>query len=215
MTPCAGGWLRRAPSASYRWIIGSLRSIAFRPRLTTPQVDDARDTADWVFRHAADLGAEPSHIAIGGDSAGGYLSLATALAQPGRFAALLLIYPLLHLEDDVWSEKVLKDARFVGRLAVSYIRAQLKAAASGVPSLLGTARADLPPTLIVTGGALDPVRPDALRYAAELRDAGARCDCVEHARQPHGFFNLTHLSQPARDAAADAGRRLGAILTVP
>ena len=173
------------------------------------QMEDAFDAADWVFAHADRLGAQPNHIGIGGDSAGAYMALATSLRCPGRFPLQLLIYPLLQLEDDIWAASLLQDARMVGRLAVQYIRAQLTDAAKGAPPLLGTASGLAPPTFVLTGGALDPVRPDALAYVHELEQAGVAVVCRQHSGQPHGFLHLTPLSHAAVSALAEMGELVG------
>jgi acetyl esterase len=41
--------------------------------------DDALAAATWAFAHAADIGADPKRIAVGGDSAGGNLAASVAL----------------------------------------------------------------------------------------------------------------------------------------
>ncbi len=59
--------------------------------------DDALAATRWAFDHAAELGADPARIGVGGDSAGG--NLAASVAQdlrgdPGRRLKLqLLLYP--------------------------------------------------------------------------------------------------------------------------
>lgn len=52
----------------------------------------------WLGEHGAALGIDPGRLALGGDSAGGSLSIGAALAlrdagEPGRVQGLLLIYP--------------------------------------------------------------------------------------------------------------------------
>lgn len=178
------------------------------------QIEDAFDAADWTFANAEALGAEPGRIAIGGDSAGGYLTVASTLHRPGRFKAQMLLYPLLQLDDAAWADSLLKDARVIGRLTVRYIAAQLADAGAGVPSLRQAAPPTAPPTFIVTGGALDPVRPDALAYAEALRAAGAPC-VVREYNQLHSFMNLTHVLDAACQAIADVGALAGEAMRRP
>jgi acetyl esterase len=174
------------------------------------QLEDALAASARLIDMAGDWAVDPARVAIGGDSAGAYLAVSTALAMPGRFAASLLIYPLLQLDEEVWADSVFKDSRLIGRLAVRYIRAQLQSQ-PGAPSLIDNAQA-MPPTVIVTGGALDPVRPDALAFFERLKAAEVVCDFRDHPRQPHGFLQLTHLSPVARAAVAQAGELLAARL---
>lgn len=196
-----------------------VRVLACRYRLAPEapypaQLDDALAAFRWIAARAGQFGADPDALAIGGDSAGGYLAVAATARlnaeTPGAVKAQVLIYPLLTLDDDVWASSLLRDARVVGRLAVQFIRAQL--AATEAPSLLGTLPGKAPPTLLVAGGPLDPCRPDALTYAQDLTAAGVAFEERYYAAQPHGFINLTHVSAPAREAVTEIGLLTGDLL---
>ena len=196
-----------------------VRVLACRYRLAPEapypaQLNDALAAFRWIAARASAFGADPEALAIGGDSAGGYLAVAATARlnaeTPGAVKAQLLIYPLLTLDDDVWASSLLQDSRVVGRLAVQFIRAQL--ATTEAPSLLGTLTEMAPPTLLVAGGPLDPCRPDALTYARELAAAGVAFEERYYTALPHGFINLTHVSAPAREAVAEIGRLTGELL---
>lgn len=196
-----------------------VRVLACRYRLAPEapypaQLDDALTAFRWIAARAGEFGANPDALAIGGDSAGGYLAVAATARlnaeTPGAVKAQVLIYPLLTLDDDVWASSLLQDSRVVGRLAVQFIRAQL--ASTEAPSLLGTLPGKAPPTLLVAGGPLDPCRPDALTYARALTAAGVPFEERYYTAQPHGFINLTHVSGPAREAVAEIGAMTGDLL---
>lgn len=180
------------------------------------QLDDTLAAMRWIADHADTLGIAHGRIAIGGDSAGGYLAIAaTAVLNaetPGAIAAQILIYPLLHIDDDIWSQSVFKHSRIVGRAAVAYIRSQLGEGAMHTPSLLNQDLPPPPPTLIAMGGALDPVRPDAEAYARKIEAAGAAPVILEYPPLPHGFANLTHVSAASRKAMAEIGEAAGKLL---
>lgn len=196
-----------------------VRVLACRYRLAPEaaypaQLEDAVAAFRWIAARAETFGARPDALAIGGDSAAGYLAVAATARinaeTPDAVKAQVLVYPLLTLDDDIWASSLLQDARIVGRLAVQFIRAQL--ATTEAPSLLGTLTERAPPTLLVAGGPLDPCRPDALTYARELTAAGVDFEERYYTALPHGFINLTHVSAPAREAIAEIGGLTGELL---
>jgi acetyl esterase len=196
----ASGW--RIISTSYR----------LAPDAPFPaQLDDALSVFKWAQGNAPFFGAKK--LVVGGDSAGGWLA-ATVAAKlnaeyPRTVAAQALIYPLVDMDDEAWASTLFRDGRIVGRLAVAYIRAALTCDA---PSLVETVGPHTPPTLLLVGGPLDPVRPDVERYAEALAANGTPLIVRRHDALPHGFGNLTHLSAQARDAIADAGEQLKILL---
>ncbi|WP_426030639.1 alpha/beta hydrolase [Caulobacter sp. DWP3-1-3b2] len=178
------------------------------------QIDDARAAFAWLLREAADLGVDPDRLAVAGDSAGAYLAATVAAEanaeRPGAVRAQGFFYPLLHLDDAMWSQTLLRDARLIGRLAVAYINAQLAGAAA--PSLLDAVGPTTPATFLVCGTGLDPVLPDAMLYAEELEAAGIAVDLTTYAKQAHGFANFTHVSPVAVEAVTTLGAKLGKAL---
>ena len=206
---------RRLADAAGISLIGASYRLA--PEAPFPaQLDDALAVARWTMAHASALGLDPHRLALGGDSAGGYLAVAATAElnaeARGTIAAQVLVYPLLQLDEDVWASSVFRDSRVVGRLAVNYIRAQLSDVAATIPSLTGLGGAGTPPTLIATGGMLDPTRPDAAPYADGIRRAGGVVVVREYLTLLHGFGSLTHASGAARAAVADIGRLAGEML---
>jgi acetyl esterase/lipase len=153
---------------------------------------------------------------VAGDSAGAYIVLSAVAeldrADLARIAGQVLIYPLLQLDDEQWASSVLADTRVLGRLAVRYIRERLQPGETGIPSLLEVATMRGLPTLVVTGGALDPCRPDALAYVAALSAQGAKVELLQFPRLMHGFGNYTHALKPARTAVAEIGRAMKALV---
>ena len=177
------------------------------------QLDDATAAARWAIAHADSFDVSPGSIALGGDSAGGYLALAAAKAlndeTPGTIRAQVLLYPLMHLDDEIWSKDDLTSSRPVGRLAVRYIGNLL---VENAPSLLDDGAIAPLPTLVASGGRLDPCRADALACAEKLRSLGAPVVWREYAEMVHGFGNLTHLSRKAREAVEEIGVLAGELL---
>lgn len=178
------------------------------------QIDDARAAFAWLLDQAAELGVDVDRIAVAGDSAGAYLAATVAneanTRRPGAVKAQGLFYPLVHLDDEIWAQTLLRDARLIGRLAVAYINAQL--AQARAPSLLEAVGSATPPTFLVSGAGLDPVRPDAMTYAQALEAAGVPVELRAYPGQAHGFVNFTHVLPVAVEAVAALGARLGKAL---
>ena len=174
------------------------------------QLEDAEAALRWAMAEAPSLQIDPARLLVGGDSAGGYLSVALATKlnteRPGAVAGQVLLYPLLALDDAAWATSLSTHSRIVGRVTLGYIRHQLHL--ETVPTSLAEGDlAPLPPTLIVVGGHLDPCRPEGRRLAARLREAKMPVTLLEYPRLPHGFASLTHLSAAARCAVGEIGRR--------
>ena len=178
------------------------------------QIDDARAAFAWLLDQAAELGVDVDRIAVAGDSAGAYLAATVAkeanIRRPGAVKAQGLFYPLVHLDDEIWAQTLLRDARLIGRLAVAYINAQL--AEARAPSLLAAVGSATPPTFLVSGAGLDPVRPDAIAYTEALEAAGVPVELRAYPGQAHGFVNFTHVLPVAVEAVAALGARLGKAL---
>jgi acetyl esterase len=188
--------------------------------------DDVLSVVLWLSANAADVGGDPARLIIGGESAGG--NLAAALAVAARDAGInlalqVLVYPVTEygvqrpslstyadgpvmLADDVsWSwEQYVPDPT---------MRSDWRATPANAPSHVGVA-----PAFIVNAG-LDPLRDDGHAYAARLRQAGVAVDHREYAGVMHGFFGMagaiTKAAAATEDVAAAIERAVGARRSSP
>jgi acetyl esterase len=161
--------------------------------------DDVDTAAAWLAeRYDGPLVAH-------GDSAGGNLALVAALRRPGRFAAVVLIYPFLDPTAGFESYRTVPDG-FDPREAAWYWQQY----ASGPDDLthpdLAPLRSDrlgtLPPTLVVTAEH-DPLRDEGEHLAALLAEAGVEVTATRCLGQVHGFWR-----QPDAFPAAEPLARL-------
>ncbi len=194
-----------------------LLSVGYRLAPESPfptQVGDAYAAIGWARAHADQLGVRTDRMALGGDSAGGYLAATCALglgqSEPGSVTLQLLIYPLLHLDETLWRSALLANFRLAGRLATLSIRHEIGPAP--FPSVLEMDLAAAPDTLLVSGP-LDPVSPDVRRLAGRLRAAGRRVIERNDLALGHGSFNLGHVSKRAARAIDEVGVSLGGALS--
>ncbi|MDZ5619989.1 alpha/beta hydrolase [Nocardioides sp. HM23] len=182
--------------------------------------DDADEGYRWVVDHAAELGADPKRIAVGGDSAGGNLAASVALAAARDGVPLawqLLIYPCMDAERDTQSLRLFGEGfylttQFMDRADESY----LPLPEHRRDPRMSTVRADVPPGLapayIVTAG-FDPLRDEAESYARKLADAGVSVELQRCTDQIHGFLNIVGVGSTSRHAVEGIADKLRAALT--
>ena len=168
----------------------------------------AWEDAVAAFRELVDLhGYEPSRIAIAGDSAGGGLAAATAITlteQGFRPGALALFSP--------WTDPVNEDHEidgdFVtnkawGRASAALYRRGADPRDPRYAPMYGELDG-LPPTLIHLA-TTEMLRPEILRFADRLEQAGVEVEIIEHARLWHSVQVLAGTLRGATDAVQDAG----------
>lgn len=168
-------------------------------------IDDAFAAFRWVSEHAvARLGARPGPVAVGGDSAGGHLSLAVALRarDAGIPVALqLLVYPVA--DGDTESPSYLEFAQGFGltKSAMDWFwdhfvgeggdRFQPEASLLRNPRLAGAA-----PAFVLTAEC-DVLRDEGEALAAKLKEAGVPVELHREPGQLHGFFTLRGMPDEA------------------
>ncbi|HEY4796440.1 MAG TPA: alpha/beta hydrolase [Mycobacterium sp.] len=165
-------------------------------------VDDAYAAFRWAHDHAADLGAIPDKVAVGGDSAGGNLAaVVSQLArddedpQSPKPVLQWLIYPRTDFTAKTRSLSLFAEGFLLTKADMDWFEAGYLGGSGIEPTdprvspLLADTLSGLPPALIVTAG-FDPLRDEGDRYAAALRDAGTPVDLRSIGSLTHGFANL-------------------------
>ncbi|WP_018681758.1 alpha/beta hydrolase [Actinokineospora enzanensis] len=180
-------------------------------------VDDCHATVRWVVAYAAELGIDPDRVAVGGDSAGGNLAAAVALAARESGPLLvhqLLVYPNTEYGSDTESMRDNTDRYLFNRESVAwYWNNYLADPADGADPLASPMRAadhsGLPPATIITAE-YDPLRDEGERYAARLSDAGVPTHLTRFPGMAHGFFAMFGELPAAAEAVSLAATRLRA-----
>ncbi|MFF0271553.1 alpha/beta hydrolase [Kribbella sp. NPDC004536] len=172
--------------------------------------EDAIAAFTWAADHAEDLGADPSLVAVGGDSAGGNLAAVVAqqtvlrgLPQP---ALQVLLYPGLDLvarrpSRDLFSEGFILTEEDIIWYRDMYTPDPTLRTDPIVSPLRAPDLRNLPPTYLSTAG-FDPLRDEALEYAAALTTAGNPLTHIHHPTLPHGHANLLTVPGTTRQALA-------------
>jgi len=158
--------------------------------------DDCYAATAWVAEHAEDVGADAGKLAVAGESAGGNLATAVALAARERggpsIGAQLLVYPVTDFNFDTASYDENADGYLLTKGSMQWFWAHyLGAQDLGQDPYACPARAEslagLPPAYVATAE-YDPLRDEGEAYAAALRSAGVPVTARRFDGMMHGFF---------------------------
>jgi acetyl esterase len=185
-------------------------------------VEDALAAFLWAAANAADLGADPARIAIGGDSAGGNLAAAVSIlardAGGATPAMQLLIYPATDVVGEQRSRELFARGLLLTKADIDaceghYLppgadRRDPRVSVLRAPDLSG-----LPPAYLATAG-FDPLRDEGEAYAIRMREAGTQVVLRRHSGLVHTFANQTVISRTSATAMLEAADALRMGLTL-
>jgi acetyl esterase len=168
--------------------------------------------------HVASFHGDPSHLAVGGESAGANLAAVAAIMAQERgtpaLALQLLLYPVLNYAFDTPSCKENAEGYFLTTEMMQWFWKQyLNTDADGqnpyasplqVKRLQGMA-----PAAIFTAE-FDPLRDDGAAYAAKLREGGVPVQYKCQEGLIHGYMGMANVVEPAKKARDDAAAALRA-----
>jgi len=189
-------------------------------------VEDSYLAACWVADHAAELGGDPSRLAVAGDSAGGNLATVVCqLAKTNRRPAIAfqaLAYPATDLDvtrrfdsraDHGGGEYFLstRDMEWFASLYLKNVRTDI--ADPRASPLVSQNLAGLPPALVVTAG-FDPLRDEGRAYADRLAAAGVPVEYRCFESTIHAFLSFAPLIPVGEEGLAFVAGRLRTALHV-
>lgn len=157
--------------------------------------DDAEAAARWVASSPPELERRATSLVLMGDSAGGMLTITTAMSLRDRPAAVPVItqapiYPVADPGGRYHSFDEFEEGYLLTRKAMIWFG---DAYAADLQHMRGSPMlADLAgmPPAVVTTAALDPLRDQGRAYAAKLIQAGVPVTYREAAGTIHGFATL-------------------------
>lgn len=154
--------------------------------------DDCEAAARWIAENGGAFDREFTSLVLCGDSAGGTLTIVTALALRDEGAALPVlmqfpIYPRADASREYPSLSSFADGYGLSKADMTYFEKAYAADAqhwrhSGILA----DQSGMPPTLVVTAS-LDPLRDEGRAYAARAIEAGVPVTFREMAGTVHGF----------------------------
>ena len=179
--------------------------------------DDCEAATRWAAGSPAELGRSVTALVPCGDSAGGTLTITTALALRDAPAAVPVIaqlpfYPATDATRDYPSYADFAEGYLLTRASMEWFNAAYAAdRAHPRGSPMAASLAGLPPALVVTAS-LDPLRDEGRAYAAVLVEAGVATVYREAVGNVHGFINLRQAIPSSRGDVAGALVALKAII---
>jgi acetyl esterase len=185
--------------------------------------EDAYAVTAWLGAHAAEVGGDPSRLAVCGDSAGGNLAAVVALMARDRGGPRLglqvLVYPVIDFRFDTASHLDPGDPKVLQSGEVRYYWYEyLTDEADGEHAYASPIRAEslagLPPALFVLAE-FDPLRDEGEAYAKRLATEGIAVTVERYDGMFHSFVTFLGALPQARDAVARIGDALRAAFTVP
>ena len=178
---------------------------------------DCVDVVAWMH-DTRPFGLDPERIAVGGESAGGNLTVAVCLYARDHdgppIAHQSVYYPFTDtsLSSPGWDSGMMPGVdRKAGEMMVRLYGGEDPH--NPLVNVLGADLHGLPPATVITCGH-DVLHSDGVRLVAALRAAGVETLHTHYDDMPHGFLMFSRLTRRADESmdemAREAGQRLGA-----
>jgi acetyl esterase/lipase len=179
------------------------------------QHDDAFAAYQWAVKNAASIKGDPRRVAVAGESAGGNLAVATAIAARDAGAQLpahiLAVYPIAQPDTTTPSYVENATAKPLNRAMMGWFARHVTRTPTDMQdpriNLVGANLRGLPPTTIITAQ-IDPLRNDGEMLARKLGEAGVSVDSRNWDGVTHEFFGMAAVVDKAREAQQYAADRL-------
>lgn len=176
--------------------------------------DDCVAAVKWAFDNAEALGIDNSRMAVGGDSAGGNLAAAVALAEVVPLKFQMLIYPAVDMRMESPSISENANAPILTKAVMAWFVAHYingdadKANISASPMLASDEQLKKMPPAIVITAQFDPLRDEGEAYGKRLVENGVSTTITRYNGAFHGFFNMITILDDAQSAHAQASTLL-------
>ena len=210
---------RRLAAASNCVVVAVEYRLAPETKFPGP-LEDCVQAVRWLAAHGEAAGADGDRLAVLGDSAGGNLAAAAAIAlrdeggpQP---AAQILLYPCLAPARTATfaSYRDYADGPLTTRADLDwfwghYLRGEADEQDPRAVPLLAADLSGLPPALVVVAE-LDPLRDEGLAYAGRLQAAGVPTEITVYRGAAHGFWWMDGEMRQATELTGQLARYLAA-----
>jgi acetyl esterase/lipase len=177
--------------------------------------DDAIATYEWTLKNAASIKGDPTKMALAGESAGGGLAVATAIAARDKKMqmplAIVSVYPIAGTDTTTASYVENAEAKPLNRAMMSWFFDQyLNGPQDRADPRVNLVAADLhglPPTTIINAQ-IDPLRSEGETLAQKLGSAGVDVQQKTYDGVTHEFFGMGTVVDEAKAAEEMAAAAL-------
>lgn len=181
------------------------------------QHDDALATYRWALANAASIHGDPKRMALAGESAGGNLAVATAIAvRDAKLTmpkAVVSVYPIAQPDTTTASYTEEANAKPLNRAMMAWFFKQtVRTPADEMDPRINLVKANLaglPPVTIINAQ-IDPLRDDGAMLEQALKSAGVDVERRVYPGVTHEFFGMGAVVDQAKQAEQYAGDRLKA-----
>ena len=177
--------------------------------------DDSLAAYKWALANAATMKGDPKKLALAGESAGGNLAVATAIAarDAGLQAPLhvLAVYPVAQtsLTTESYMEHAM--AKPLNKAMIEWFVDKLTTSPANLKDtrlqLVDAKLQGLPPVTLISAQ-IDPLRSDGTMLEMALKAAGVPVERKNYDGVTHEFFGMAAVVKKAKDAQEYAGQRL-------
>lgn len=169
--------------------------------------DDAFAAYQWVLKNAASIKGDPNKVATAGESAGGNLAVATAMAARDAGVKLpvyvVAVYPVAGSDTNTVSYRENAMAKPLSKAAmVWFLDKYARSPADWKDPRIDLVHANLkglPPTTVITDQ-IDPLRSEGEMLAQNLKNAGVDVRYKNYDGVTHEFFGMGAVLDKAKDA---------------
>ena len=177
--------------------------------------EDALAAYKWTLTNAASIKGDPKKMALAGESAGGNLAVATAIAvrDAGLQAPLhvLAVYPVAQtsLTTESYTEHAM--AKPLNKAMIEWFVDKLTTSPANLKDtrlqLVDAKLQGLPPVTLISAQ-IDPLQSDGVMLEKALKAAGVAVERKNYDGVTHEFFGMAAVVAKAREAQEYAGQRL-------
>lgn len=176
--------------------------------------DDCVAAVKWAFENAKALGIDNSRMAVGGDSAGGNLAAAVALAEVVPLKFQMLIYPAVDMRMESPSINENANAPILTKAVMAWFVAHYLSSDADRANIMASPMfasdellKKMPPAVVITAQ-YDPLRDEGEAYGKRLVENGVSTTITRYNGAFHGFFNMITILDDAQSAHAQASSLL-------